>query len=117
MTEITMTDTEITTASEVMTALEVAIFFLVSLSTLKRWIMLTRRGLLDFPMPLGAKGSQLKFRRSEILAWKSSVGNEPTQPVTIETIETPAERKKQNAKVARGLEKLGITPTRKERNP
>ena len=69
--------------------------------------MLSRRGFLDFPPPIGAKGSKLRWRREDIERWNSAIGNVPTQPAA--EIETPSGRKRQNEKVAKGLEKLGIT--------
>jgi len=91
----------------IMTAAEVTEYYRISLSTLKRWIMLSRRGFLDFPPPIGAKGSKLRWRREDIERWNSAIGNVPTQPAA--EIETPSGRKRQNEKVAKGLEKLGIT--------
>ena len=69
--------------------------------------MLTRRGLLDFPLPIGAKGTRLKFRREDIESWNSRVGNIPVQQPTAE-VETPTERRRQAGRVARGLKEIGV---------
>ena len=91
----------------ILTAAEVSRHFRISLSTLKRWTMLSRRGSLDFPMPVGAKGSKLRWRREEVEAWNSRIGNEV--PLQEQPAETPAERRRQNEAVAKRLEKLGVT--------
>jgi predicted DNA-binding transcriptional regulator AlpA len=94
--------------TDILTAAEVADYFRVSLSSLKRWVLLTRRGSFDFPMPISPKGGQLRWRKTEIEVWGSRIGNIPMQPTSIPT-DTPAERKRREYQVATRLEKLGIT--------
>jgi predicted DNA-binding transcriptional regulator AlpA len=43
--------------------------------------MLSRRGTLDFPLPLSPKGSQLRWRKEEIEQWNSSIGNTAEQAI------------------------------------
>lgn len=66
-------------------------YFGISEMTFNRWLVKSRRGEMDFPLPVLPKGSVLRFRKSDIDNWKSSIGN--TQPVvTPPSIETPAAR-------------------------
>jgi len=53
----------------------VSAHFRISLSSLKRWIQLTRRGECDFPLSISPKGYKLRFRREDIENWQSRVGN------------------------------------------
>ena len=69
--------------------------------------MLTRRGLLDFPMPIGSKGSRLRWRKEDLESWSSRVGNIPEQQPATE-VETPTARRQRDDKVARELKKLGL---------
>lgn len=94
--------------SEIMSAAEVANHYKISLSSLKRWVMLSRRGVLDFPMPVSPKGCHLRFRREDILAWGSKIGNMPPEQPAELKIETPAEQKCKNAKVSKDLAKMGV---------
>ena len=94
-----------------MTLGDVAAYFNVSKPTLKRWLMLTRQGRGDLPFPVSPKGCRLLWNREDIVGWRSQIGNVPTPPAV--EIETPSERKRQNEKVAKGLEKLGITTQKK----
>ena len=66
----------------IMTADEVAAHFRISVSTLKRWVMLTRRGAYDLPLPISPKRSQLRWRREDIETWNSCIGNVPEKSLT-----------------------------------
>jgi len=99
--------------SEILTLKDVASYFHAGASTIKRWLMLARRGQGDFPMPITPKGTHLRWRKSDIEAWYSRIGNIPPESTTIMQIETPAERQRHHEKVACGLEKLGITVKKK----
>ena len=65
--------------NKILTATEVADYFRISVSTLKRWVMLSRRRAFDFPMPITAKGGLLRWHKEDIEAWSSRIGNEPEQ--------------------------------------
>jgi predicted DNA-binding transcriptional regulator AlpA len=65
--------------NDILTAAEVADYYRISVSSLKRWLMLSRRGTFDFPMPITAKGGLLRWRKEDIEAWSSRIGNEPEQ--------------------------------------
>jgi predicted DNA-binding transcriptional regulator AlpA len=95
----------------ILTAAEVSRHFRISLSTLKRWVFLSRRGGLDFPMPIGAKGSRLRWRREDVEAWNSRIGN--GTPPQEQLPETPAEQRRQADKVSRGLQKIGVNINKK----
>ena len=75
--------------------------------TIKRWLMLTRLGLYDFPLPVSPKGCRLLWNREDIINWRSQLGN--ASPIPEQPAETPTERRRRDDKVARGLEKLGVT--------
>ena len=94
--------------TEIMSAAEVADYYKISLSSLKRWVMLSRRGALDFPMPVSPKGNHLRFRKEDILSWGSKIGNMPPEQPAELKIETPAEQKCKNAKVSKDLAKMGV---------
>jgi len=64
---------------DILTAPEVADYLRISLSTLKRWNALARRGEFDFPLALSPKGYQLKWRRSDIEIWRSRIGKQEAQ--------------------------------------
>ena len=68
--------------SEILNAAEVAAHFRISISTLKRWVMLARRGEHDLPLPISPKRSQLRWRKEDIETWNSSIGNDILQPIT-----------------------------------
>jgi len=65
--------------TEILTVSEVASHFRVSVPTLKRWLMMSRRGRFDLPMTISPKGCRLLWRREDIENWQSRIGNEPTQ--------------------------------------
>jgi len=65
--------------TEILTAADVAAHFRISISNLKRWVLQTRRGLYDFPMPISPKRSKLRWRKSDIENWNSQIGNVPAQ--------------------------------------
>jgi predicted DNA-binding transcriptional regulator AlpA len=66
--------------NEILTATEVADYFRISVSTLKRWLMQTRRGTFDLPMPITAKSGLLRWRKEDIETWSSQIGNEIKPP-------------------------------------
>ena len=96
-----------------MTLEQVADYYYCGKSTVKRWLMLSRRGILDFPMSINPKGCRLLWRRDDIIAWRSKIGNIPPEQPDELKIETPAERKTKDAKVAKGLAKMGVNFTKK----
>ena len=62
--------------SEILTIKEVAAYFRVSEPTVKRWLMLSRQGLGDLPLPVSSKGCRLLWNKEDIIAWRSRIGNE-----------------------------------------
>ena len=74
--------THIFIMGDILTAAEVAAHFRISVSTLKRWVMLTRRGAYDLPLPISPKRSQLRWRREDIETWNSCIGNVPEKSLT-----------------------------------
>jgi hypothetical protein len=87
--------------NEILFADDVCEYFRICRQTLKLWIARARAGLSDFPLPVGPKGSRLIFKRSEILLYKSSIGNERASPKT-----STAQQKNRQAKVMAELESL-----------
>ena len=95
----------------ILTLTEVALYFRNSKPTIKRWLFLTRQGLGDFPLPISSKGCRLLWNKEDIVTWRSRLGNEA--PLLNQLPETPTERRRRSEKVAKGLNKLGITVQKK----
>jgi len=93
--------------TKILTLDDVVQYFRASKPTVKRWVMLTRSGRGDFPLPVSPKGCRLLWNREDIENWRSRLGNEA--PLLEQLPETPAERRRKNDKVAKGLERLGVT--------
>ena len=62
--------------TDILTLEEVAAYFRVSESTVKRWLMLSRQGRGDLPLPVSSKGCRLLWSKEDIIAWRSRFGNE-----------------------------------------
>ena len=87
---------------EILFADEVCEYFRIHRQTLKLWLMQARAGKSDFPLPVSLFGKKLRWRREDIVNYRSSIGNERGQPKAL----SPAKRAARQAAVMRELEAL-----------
>jgi predicted DNA-binding transcriptional regulator AlpA len=58
-----------TNPAELLTLSEVAAYFMISESSVRRKVRLAREQQGLFPLPIFSKGSKLRWKRSDILEW------------------------------------------------
>ena len=88
--------------NEIMLASEVCEYFRIHRQTLALWLMQARAGVKDFPLPVSPKGSKLRWRRTDIVEYQSSIGNERANAKSV----SPAKRKARYQQAMREFEAL-----------
>jgi hypothetical protein len=68
-------------------------YFRIHRQTLKLWLMQSRAGKSDFPLPVSPFGKKLRWRREDIVSYQSGIGNVKALPKAL----SPAKRQQRQA--------------------
>jgi hypothetical protein len=103
-------------SDELMDIHEVAAYYGLSESSIRRRVRATRNGQSNFILPLFSGGSRVLFRRVDVLSWAGEDADvivfNPTQVPSV----PQSSLVKSNAQVQRDLQELGVKLPTKSNN-